>query len=183
MLQETTVGSMNYNVLANIIRQGNILQHNLAAEIGVLYGDTSAYLLKEFPGLQLLCIDPYLEYNEPGVERSQKTMTQYEEIARGKIAEFGDRGAIIKDFSLNVAPKVENGALDFVFIDANHDYEYVAQDIEAWYPKVRSGGLFAGHDYKSWPGVTKAVDEFMAAQKVQGFFTPIASDIWFFVKP
>lgn len=51
--------------------------------------------------------------------------------------------------------------LDFVFIDADHSYEAVKKDIEAWYLKVKKGGIFAGHDYRASPDVKKAVDEFI----------------------
>lgn len=61
----------------------------------------------------------------------------------------------------------EDNSLDFVFIDANHAYPFVKQDIEAWYPKVKRGGLLAGHDYTSHKGVKKAVDEkFPGAKQV-----------------
>jgi len=49
----------------------------------------------------------------------------------------------------------------FIFIDACHQYEEVKKDLQLWYPKVKSGGIFAGHDYGTWDGVTKAVDEFV----------------------
>lgn len=50
--------------------------------------------------------------------------------------------------------------LDFCFIDAAHDYDNVKRDIQAWRPKVKPGGILAGHDYcASWPGVKEAVDE------------------------
>ena len=49
-------------------------------------------------------------------------------------------------------------SLDFVFIDADHRYEGVLADIKAWLPKVRDGGIIAGHDY-DWEGVFKAVNE------------------------
>jgi len=55
--------------------------------------------------------------------------------------------------------------LDFVFIDANHMYEPVKEDIEAWYPLIRKDGIISGHDYngmgdkrRGW-GVKRAVDE------------------------
>lgn len=49
---------------------------------------------------------------------------------------------------------------DVVFIDMEHTYDAVSQDISAWFPKVKSGGYIAGHDYVSdWPGVIKAVNE------------------------
>lgn len=56
----------------------------------------------------------------------------------------------------------ERLSFDFVFIDADHSYEAVCADIMAWYPLVRSGGILAGHDYITCPGVTRAVNEIFA---------------------
>jgi SAM-dependent methyltransferase len=61
--------------------------------------------------------------------------------------------------SLEAAMQFEDNSIDFVFLDASHEYEDIKADIEAWYPKVKPGGLFAGHDYE-WDGVRRAVDEF-----------------------
>jgi hypothetical protein len=57
-------------------------------------------------------------------------------------------------------------ALDFVFIDADHRYEGVRQDIGDWLPKIRSGGMISGHDYnpQTFPGVVRAVDELIGNQ-------------------
>jgi hypothetical protein len=56
---------------------------------------------------------------------------------------------------------VLDGSVDLVFIDADHSYEGVKADIEAWLPKVKVGGWIGGHDYKSprFPGVERAVHE------------------------
>ncbi|GAG42319.1 unnamed protein product, partial [marine sediment metagenome] len=74
--------------------------------------------------------------------------------------------------------------LDFVFIDGNHSYEYVRQDITLWEPLVTAGGLVSGHDYGSkfhW-GVAKAVDEYALAHG-----RVVKSDrrdgIWWWIKP
>ena len=53
-----------------------------------------------------------------------------------------------------------NRSLDFVFIDASHEYSDVKRDILSWLPKVKIGGFLAGHDYTIFDGVRKAVDEF-----------------------
>ena len=54
------------------------------------------------------------------------------------------------------------GSLDFVFIDGNHSYEFVREDIASWFPIIKRNGLFSGHDYgnEEFPGVKRAVDEF-----------------------
>lgn len=75
---------------------------------------------------------------------------------------------IIRKFSGAASQDFKDGSVDFVFIDANHNYDPVRADIAAWLPKVRSGGIIAGHDYTAWnwPGVKKAVDEAFG-EKVQ----------------
>jgi predicted O-methyltransferase YrrM len=67
---------------------------------------------------------------------------------------------IIGDSAQSAAQFPDN-SLDFVFIDASHDYDSVKRDIKAWLPKVRKpNGIIAGHDYcEVWPGVIKAVHE------------------------
>jgi cephalosporin hydroxylase len=61
----------------------------------------------------------------------------------------------------------DDESLDFVFIDAAHDYDNVINDITLWYPKVKTGGVVAGHDYP-WPGVEKAVNEFFTDFVIDG---------------
>lgn len=67
----------------------------------------------------------------------------------------------IKSISWEASRLYKDESLDFVFIDAAHDYDSVRKDISAWFPKVKTGGTIAGHDYKtSKHGVKRAVDEF-----------------------
>lgn len=63
--------------------------------------------------------------------------------------------------SWEVAGSYEDASLDFCFIDADHTYESVSKDIDAWRSKVKNGGILAGHDYVERPGfgVTRAVNE------------------------
>lgn len=66
--------------------------------------------------------------------------------------------------SVEASKLYDDNSLDFVFIDANHTYEFIRDDIKVWYPKVKKGGILAGHDYvlEVCPGVVRAVDEFNA---------------------
>jgi hypothetical protein len=75
----------------------------------------------------------------------------------------------IRESSIVAARKIVDGSLDFVYIDADHDYSSCKQDIETWFTKVRHGGIVAGHDYLNWTmedgagcdfGVKAAVDKF-----------------------
>jgi hypothetical protein len=64
--------------------------------------------------------------------------------------------------SVEAAPAFHDESLDFVFIDAAHSFEAVTKDLDAWWPKLRRGGLIAGHDYTYSPSVREAVDAFVA---------------------
>jgi len=120
------------------------------AEIGVMKGNFSATLLREWHGRELLSVDPWLEVPEN------------EGHARAVLAPFGARSRILTMTSEQAAAQVPDGELDFAYIDALHDYASVRADLAAWFPKIRPGGILAGHDYPE-PGVRAAVHEFAAA--------------------
>jgi len=65
----------------------------------------------------------------------------------------------LKISSLSAASKFKDKSIDFVYIDASHEYLDVIHDIKAWMPKVKPGGIIAGHDYANFYGVTQAVNE------------------------
>jgi len=175
-------GAMNFNVLRNIIVWGGFIKYLRGAEIGVLHGDTSHMLLAEIPELTLFSVDPYLASTDYVDAYNQTDLDRAEHNCRTRLARFGQRSVFMRETSLEAACKVEDESLDFVFIDANHAYEFVRDDLHAWYPKVRQGGLVAGHDY-SWEGTKLAVDEFSLNNNLRGFVSPMESDIWYFVKP
>ena len=74
----------------------------------------------------------------------------------------------IQSTSLEAAELFEDNSLDFVHIDAAHDYENVIADIRAWYPKVKPGGLITGDDY-IWGTVKKAVHEYFESKSILSF--------------
>jgi hypothetical protein len=77
----------------------------------------------------------------------------------------------IKMVSREAAANWSNGDVDTIYIDANHNYEYVLSDIDSWSKKVKKGGIIAGHDYseKCWPGVYKAVNECFESRRIKVF--------------
>ena len=67
----------------------------------------------------------------------------------------------IKAFSKDIGKNYEDETIDFIFIDADHEYDGVMNDIKIWYPKVKKNGIIAGHDYvESFSGVIKSVKEY-----------------------
>lgn len=84
----------------------------------------------------------------------------------------------IKGNSHEVYTQFEDQSIDFLFIDANHNYESIKKDIELWYPKVKPGGVIGGHDYQ-FAGVGRAVNEFFAGKKEVNLFYYTINSCWF----
>jgi hypothetical protein len=139
-------------------------------EIGVQKGRYSEFLLDHWRGARLISVDPWLEVLEDEyVDRANVPQGQHERYFRkttGRLARFGTRSEIRRTTSVEAAAEVADRSLDFVYIDARHDRESVLEDLAAWYPKMRPGGIIAGHDYvDGWfPSghftVKSAVDDF-----------------------
>lgn len=138
------------------------------AEVGVFDGFTSDALLRKLPGLHLWMVDPWKPYegnsvlgnlDQAAFDRARSHALWWTEHAR-------ERRFVLQESSQQAASRFAEAALDFVFIDANHLYEHVRNDLRAWWPKLRPGGLLTGHDYgtgrdaEGWWGVRRAVDEF-----------------------
>lgn len=119
-------------------------------EIGTHHGESAALLLGFRYIKTLHCVD---------TARSAFSVDRLkEDIARGR--------CILHNKS-SLAFSEELPSADVVYIDGTHSYDAVKSDISAWYDKIPSGGVLAGHDYgvSSWPGVAQAVDEFLANNK------------------
>ena len=114
------------------------------AEIGVAAGETSWYLLYHFPGLKMVLVDPHLR---PPLAKL--------------VERFKSRVQFIKAISHEAAAHVPDGTLDLVFIDAQHTYKNVKEDIHDWAPKLKDDGIMGGHDLydECFPGVRQAVEE------------------------
>lgn len=140
----------------------NELGFKVGAEVGVAQGYFSVVLCKNNPDLKLYCIDSWQYYPEYIDYRKKSTFDGLYESAKNLLEPLGC--TLIKKFSMEAVKDFKDETLDFVYIDAHHGYKYVKEDIEGWTPKVKKGGIVAGHDYyvgKSGNvGVIKAVDEY-----------------------
>lgn len=139
------------------------------AEIGVQLGAYSATLLEHWRGRRLYSVDPWKSFDpEVYVDMSNQPQDMQDYIfgrACAELARFGDRSVIVRATSAEAAPGFDDAQLDFVYLDAQHHYEAIREDLELWLPKVRPGGVLAGHDYLDGEteygryGVRRAVDE------------------------
>jgi len=152
----------------------------IGAEIGVWAGDNALSILEQLNIKKLFLIDPYIPYvNSIGeVSNPSRALS----ICKDKMVKFNDKVKfIIKKSSEAVNDVPDN--LDFVYIDGNHDYEFVKRDIEFYYPKVRSGGVLGGHDFlvtDNFKGVVNAVIEFVVEERLKLF---AEKNDWWVVKP
>ena len=145
----------------------------LGAEIGVKEGKFTSYLLSQHPELTMFCIDPWTSQPNGNETYGEWNFDEIYSQYKNRIKPYKDRVIELRGFSKTAVMMVEDKSLDFVFIDAQHDYDSVKQDIDLWLPKVKKGGLLSGHDYhEQFPGVIKAVNE---------FFTPEIgdNDVWY----
>jgi hypothetical protein len=150
----------------------------VCAEVGTYRGDFAAAILRASNPKQLYLVDSWEHRSEEKYEGAsygghalagqQGMDAMYEGVVARFRAEI-DSGAIVikRARSLEAAASFPDESLDWVYIDADHSYEGVKRDLDAYYSKVKPGGFIAGDDYgqgDKWfgHGVTRAVDEFAA---------------------
>jgi len=154
----------------------------IGAEIGVSWGENMEKYLKA--GFTMYGIDPYLDYPDHhyrplGALRRMRvkcdTMEDVYNFAMEKLGGYPNF-TMIKKNSIDSLADVPNNSLDFVYIDGNHLYGYVAMDLMQWAGKVRKGGIISGHDYyhpygsRSCRGIAPAVDGFVRAADIDDFW-------------
>lgn len=141
-------------------------------EVGVQRGEFSSVLRGIWRGQRLHLVDrwePAPGYKDRANASATEHKANYGRVASLFAGESSVR--IHKQDSLSAAASFPDGHFDFIYIDADHSYEAVKADLNAWWPKLKSGGVFAGHDYFDGEahndegligdfGVKQAVDEF-----------------------
>jgi predicted O-methyltransferase YrrM len=143
-----------------------INENTIMVEIGSFSGVSSE--LFSLHCKEIHCVDLWDAYWE--IEDKQKT--EFAEYTFNKLLTNYNNIKKIKDSSSNASNMFQDKSLDFVYIDAAHDYENVKKDILAWLPKVKNGGYIAGHDYRYDPniGVYEAVNDiFVEEYKIVTF--------------
>ena len=125
----------------------------IAAEIGVNVGTFAAKNLARWSG-DYWAVDAWavgsnmVNARRPELPAStEKVNSPAFNAAAKRLRRYGTRAHQLRGFSVPTAKKNANGTFDWVYIDALHTYEAIHDDLRAWWPKVRDGGLFSGDDY------------------------------------
>ncbi len=161
----------------SIKRMKKIFNSNkvIGVEIGVEKGRNALSILKELNIKKLSLIDVWSNYE--GKETLFNDLSNYNKV----IKRFGknNKVQIIKNTSIEGSKRFNDKSLDFVYIDANHSYKYVYDDLKAWYPKVKDNGILSGHDIYQCYDVLKALKDFCCIRKLR-FYIDLPD--WYLIK-
>lgn len=133
-------------------------------EVGSWKGRSASFLGVEIfnskKNIKVFCVDTWLGSDEHKNADILKDDGLYNEF----INNTKSLSSIITPLRMTselASKEFADESLDFCFLDASHEYNDVLNDLNSWYPKVKPGGIFAGHDYHEhgmwWPGVLEAV--------------------------
>jgi len=184
--------------MENISNREDIIKHfkpsGLGLEVGVYEGEFSKYILDHCPNLNLILLDCWQEQDKDIYKDDMNSSNQIQ-IQRinktiNNVRDHYNRINLIKGFSDHFSKLFANNIFDFIFIDGNHGYDSVKKDLNNWYPKIKNGGLFCGHDYvdgfssdgATTFGVKTAVNEFGIENNIKIYSTNESWPTWFFIK-
>lgn len=159
--------------VGEVVQRVKHIDHPVVCEIGIFKGRMSSMLVERHP-MTLYMIDPWSSdyddtYKDTGdfhAGLSLHDQNRYYRMAKDAVQGFDAH--IVRKFSSQAANDFEDGFFDLVFIDGDHSYRGVKEDIENYAPKVKKGGYIGGHDYANFDGdwkfgvsVCQAVNEFI----------------------
>ena len=146
-------------------------------EIGVERGLYTEVLCRANPQATIYAIDAWHAYSRYREHVSQDKLDGFYEMAKVRLAPY-PLCRLMRRFSMDAAEDFEDCSLDFVYLDGNHDFRHVVDDLSEWSKKVRPGGIVAGHDYRS----DKANIPFHVKQAVGGFTNAYHIEPWFVLR-
>lgn len=144
-------------------------------EIGCLFGKSSCFLGVEIKNsgkrITLDCIDLWTGAKIREIAPNVIFQIFNKNIAAAKIQDIVSAKRMPSE---DASKLYENESIDFIFIDADHSYEGVLNDLNLWFPKLKKQRTIAGHDY-SWSGARQAVNEFFGKNKIK-----VVGDSWIY---
>lgn len=137
-------------------------------EVGSWKGMSACYMAVEIinsnKNIKFDCVDTW-KYYDWFTDISEGAFEGVYDVFLKNIDPVKDTINIVRELSWEAPLKYDDNSLDFIFIDASHDYESVKKDIISWLPKLKENGVMAGHDYNHTPVLT-AVTEVLGVNNV-----------------
>lgn len=142
---------------------------DIFVEVGCWKGKSVSYIAVEIinssKDIKCYAIDTWRGSKEHQNDNSVASNSLYE-LFLDNIEPVKNVVVPVRKSSLEAVKDFADGSINVVYIDASHEYDDVKADILAWLPKVKRGGILAGHDY-TWESVKKAVDETLGENSIQ----------------
>jgi len=163
------------------------IQNPVGIEIGTDGGVTTKYLLESLPNLILHGVDPYTPYIDWGGNLFAWDGGQIKDCNSAffnfmqKVEPYSNRYIHHKTTSDEALKHFANESMDFIFIDGLHSYEQVLKDCVNYYPKLKRGGLYCGHDIGTVQDVTNAVSMFAGSLGLKEIGI-MRQNVWFWHK-
>lgn len=154
-----------------------------AVEVGVDRGEFAANVLEAWRGAKYVLVDPWS--NPPGYQDRIAFRSDRESdfiAAQGSLSSHSERTVWLRMVSAEAVRQFADGSLDFVYLDADH--MRLAEDISLWWPKVKPGGILAGHDLNGeWePYVRTDVEAFLRNVRLRGYYILDDAASWYVTK-
>jgi len=155
----------------------------VGCELGVCRGHNLRYLLDRADNIAMsYAIDPYIPYvDEPWGLISQEEIASWKNTAIQVLKHFENKIQFLNMTSLEAASYISDNSLNYIFIDGDHNYEPVLHDCRAYWNKIKSGGIFAGHDW-NLDNVKRAVTKFREENQITTEIQFTDSNVWFWYK-
>jgi predicted O-methyltransferase YrrM len=155
------------NLYSSVVKKYDNNSHFV--EVGTWKGMSASYMAVEIinsgKNIKFDCVDTW-EYMDLQQDINESMFNNLYEIFLNNIEPVKQIVKPVRSISWEAASLYDDKSLDFVFIDAAHDYDSVVKDINAWLPKLKENGTLAGHDYRNAIGVKKAVDEIIGQNNI-----------------
>jgi hypothetical protein len=147
-------------------------KNSIGVEVGVFKGAFAQELLEVVSPSMVYLIDPWKGVIESGDMNGQNI-----EYIHGNdyystviLPKFGvlPNVEVLREHS-DILNSFDDDSIDWIYIDADHQYPSVKYDLQLAYAKVKPNGYILGHDYNNdmCPGVVRAVDEFCNQRNLQ----------------
>ena len=178
LAEHIEIPNVGRDTLATFLHE---LDFKIGVEVGVQKGLYSEVLARENSQMKVYGVDPWTNFktcdaSEDGRKTeshaSQETCDSFYEETKVRMAKYPNY-EILKEYSVEAVKRFADKSIDFVYLDGNHSYEFVKDDIIEWSKKIRPGGILAGHDYyrikdpRALMHVKFAVDDYVRINNIK----------------